>query len=74
MSVMLKIDRYLRATGLPPTKFGRLAVNDPRLVGDLRRGRQAGPTLVAKVEAYIAQNQTGKQKGNGAAHRTGHGT
>lgn len=54
MSVMLKIDRYLRATGLPPTKFGRLAVRDPRLVHDLKRGRQPGARMIARIEAYIA--------------------
>ena len=53
MSVLIKINRYLRATGMPVSKFGRLAVNDPRLVHDLKRGRQPGPTIVARVEAFI---------------------
>lgn len=54
MSLLVSIDRYLRGTGMPPTKFGRLSVNDPRLVGDLRRGRQPGPGVAARVEAFIA--------------------
>ena len=53
MSVLIKINRYLRATGMPVSKFGRLAVNDPRLVHDLKRGREPGPTIVARVEAFI---------------------
>ena len=53
MSLLVTIDRYLRGTGMPPTKFGRLAVNDPRLVGDLRRGRQPGRAIAQKVEAFI---------------------
>ncbi|MEO5866799.1 MAG: hypothetical protein ABIQ19_06775 [Sphingomonas sp.] len=53
--VLGKIDRYLRATGMPPTKFGRLAVNDPRLVRDLRAGREPGPRMVARVEAFIGK-------------------
>lgn len=53
MSVIVIIDRYLRATAMPPTKFGRLAVNDPRLVGDVRRGRQLRPKMIARVEAFI---------------------
>lgn len=56
MSVMQKIDRYLKATGLPPTKFGRLAVNDPRLVHDLKRGREPGRRMVARIEDYIQRN------------------
>ena len=41
-SLLLEIDRYLRRTGMRETTFGRAAVNDPRLVGDLRRGRVPG--------------------------------
>lgn len=53
MSIISKIDRYLYQTDMPATLFGRLAVNDPRLVGDLRRGRQPGARIVARIEAFI---------------------
>lgn len=53
MSVLNKIDRYLRLTRMPPTRFGRLAVNDPRLVGDLRRGRHPGATIIRRIETFI---------------------
>lgn len=56
MSVLQTIDRYLKATEMPPTKFGRLAVRDPRLVRDLKRGREPGVRMVARIEAYIARN------------------
>lgn len=49
-----KIEKFLRATGMPWTKFGRLAAHDPRLVGDLRNGRSPGPELSARIEAFIA--------------------
>ncbi len=52
-SLLAIIQRHLRATGMPPTRFGREAVRDPRLVGDLRRGRTAGPRLAARILAYI---------------------
>jgi hypothetical protein len=57
MSVLQKIDRYLKATAMPPTKFGRLAVRDPRLVHDLRRGREPGPRMVRRIEAFLAAQQ-----------------
>ena len=38
------------------TKFGRLAVGDPRLVHDLRRGRQAREPMVAKIETFIERH------------------
>ncbi|MEO7170429.1 MAG: hypothetical protein V4610_23230 [Pseudomonadota bacterium] len=57
MSVLAKIDRYLKKTGMPPTRFGRLAVNDPRLVGDLRNGRELGQRVLARVEAFLIQGR-----------------
>ena len=57
MSLLIEIDRYLRRTGMPATKFGRLAVRDPRLVGDLRRGRQPRPYTVARVRALLRGDQ-----------------
>ena len=53
MSLMVKIDAFLRRTHMPPTRFGRLAVRDPRRVGALRRGREPGARTVARVEAFI---------------------
>lgn len=34
-----RVERFLRETGMPWTKFGRLAAHDPRFVEDLRNGR-----------------------------------
>lgn len=42
---------------MPETKFGRLAVNDPRLVGDLRRGRSPGARMCTRVERFIMTGQ-----------------
>ena len=57
VSLLVKIDRYCRRTGLPPSKFGRLAVRDPRLVHDLRMGRQLGPAITRRIEAFMAEGQ-----------------
>ena len=57
MCLLFKIQSYLRRSGMPETKFGRLAVNDPRLVGDLRRGRIPGQKLTARVERFIMVGQ-----------------
>ncbi|MGI4733312.1 MAG: hypothetical protein ACRYFW_16435 [Janthinobacterium lividum] len=53
---MVKIDRYLRHTNMPPSTFGRRAINDPRLVPDLRRGRELRPGTTARVEAFLARH------------------
>lgn len=57
MSVRRKIELYLRRTGMPETRFGRLAVNDPRLVGDLRNGRELRAATQARVEAFLSAEQ-----------------
>lgn len=53
MSLITEIERYLRRTGVAETTFGRRAVNDPRLVGDLRRGRQPGPRIANRIKSLI---------------------
>lgn len=52
-SLLIEIDRYLRRTGISETTFGRLAVNDPRLVGDRRRGRMPGSSVRERVAAAM---------------------
>lgn len=54
MSLLPRIDRFLRETAMPPTTFGRRAVNDPHLVEDLRDGRRIGPRLTARIERFLA--------------------
>lgn len=52
--LIARINRYLTISKMPPTRFGRLAANDPRLVRDLRNGRSPGPRITARVEAFLA--------------------
>ncbi len=53
MSLLWQIERHLKETSTPATRFGRMAVKDPRLVHDLRRGRQPGPKMERRVLAFI---------------------
>ncbi|MBA4771641.1 MAG: hypothetical protein H2054_00860 [Sphingomonas sp.] len=57
MSVLVKVDRFLRATGMAPTRFGVLTLNDPALVRDLRRGRLPRPDTVARIDQFIAEHR-----------------
>ena len=54
MHVGREVEKFLKRTGMPPTKFGRLAVNDPRLVGDLRNGREPGSRVSGRILSFIA--------------------
>jgi hypothetical protein len=48
-----KIEAFMRQTKMPQTKFGRLAASDPRLVADLRLGRNVGRKLEQRVEHFM---------------------
>lgn len=54
MSVHWKIEKFLKEAEMPPTTFGRLAARDPRLVHDMRRGREVGEALTARIEAFLS--------------------
>ncbi len=56
--LLARIEAYLRKTGTPPTRFGRDAVRDPRLVHDLRRGRTASDRMAERVTAYIESQKS----------------
>ena len=66
MAILGKVERFLRRHDMPQTKFGRLAVNDPRLVGDLRRGRELREDTLKRVEAFLSRPPV--SHGRGAAH------
>ena len=48
-----KIESFLAETGIPWTKFGRIVAHDPRLVGDMRNGRNPRPALAKRIENFI---------------------
>jgi hypothetical protein len=54
MHLLSEIEKHLRQTGTPPTRFGRDAARDPRLVLDLRRGREPGRRLSERLRSYMA--------------------
>lgn len=52
-----KIEVFLRHTGMPATKFGRMAAKDPRFVLDLRNGRMPREITEKKVEHFMNNNR-----------------
>lgn len=51
--LLRRIEKFIEQTGMPVTKFGRLAAHDPRLVGDLRNGREPRSAMVSRVEHFM---------------------
>ncbi len=60
MPILYLVEKFLRRTDIPATRFGRLVAKDPRLVSDLRNGREVGTNLRCKIECFI-NNFSGEQ-------------
>lgn len=53
MHLLREVEKFLRLSDIPPTRFGRDAMGDPRFVFDLRNGRDPRPGTIARVRAYL---------------------
>ncbi len=51
--LIYQIERFLKRTGMPWTKFGRLAAHDPRFVEDLRNGRIPRYATEKRIEHFM---------------------
>lgn len=58
MLLLRRIELYLRRSETSATTFGRTAVNDPRFVHDLRRGREPRPETEARVQAWLDRKES----------------
>jgi len=56
VTLLMLIENHLRRTGIAPSRFGREAAGDPRLVHDMRRGRDVRRRLEMRVRAYIVKS------------------
>jgi hypothetical protein len=51
--LLRKIEQFIHEFQIPPTRFGRQCVRDPRLVFDLRLGREPGDRVRIRVEHFM---------------------
>lgn len=51
--MLTTIERFLREFHMPPTRFGRDCVRDPRLVFDMRQGREPGERMKRRIEHFM---------------------
>jgi len=52
-SLLQRIETFLKESDMPPSVFGRAAAHDPRLVSDLRGGRDPGFRMICRVEHFM---------------------
>jgi len=53
MYLMRRIELFLKRADMAPTRFGREAVGDPRLISDLKNGRELRDTTAARIVAWL---------------------
>lgn len=63
-SLLQRIEAFLKESAMPPSVFGRDAVRDPRLVTDLRGGREPGRQLICRVEHFMNKWRADRQAGH----------
>lgn len=51
--LLADVERFLEQTGVTPTAFGQMALNDPTLVHEMRRGRECKRATRAKIRDFI---------------------
>lgn len=54
-----RIEHLLKSKRMPPTRFGRDAVGDPKFVLQLRAGRRPRPATVQRVLQYLDESEAG---------------
>lgn len=47
------VEKFMREFGVPPTRFGRESIRDPRLVHDLRQGREPSERVKRRIEHFM---------------------
>jgi hypothetical protein len=52
-TLLRNIEIFLKEADMPPSVFGRYAARDPRLVSDIRAGREIGSRLKLRIENYM---------------------
>ena len=57
MTLLHRIEGYLRKSGTAATRFGMEVAGDPRLVFDIRRGREPRTHLRDLIESRLGAGQ-----------------
>ena len=52
-----RIEQFLRRSGMKPARFGRDVARDPRLVFDLRRGRELRPATAQRIRDWLDEQE-----------------
>jgi hypothetical protein len=51
--LLREVENFLRSSNVPPARFGREVMGDPRFVFDLRNGREPRPRTVERIRRFL---------------------
>jgi hypothetical protein len=51
--LLREVENFLRLTKIPPARFGREAMGDPRFVFDLRNGREPRHRTIERIRRFL---------------------
>ena len=57
MHLLREVEKFLRVSNVPPARFGREVMGDPRFVFDLRNGREPRARTVARIRKFLEAAQ-----------------
>ncbi len=61
MNEIRQVEKFLREFDMPPTRFGRMAVGDPRLVLDMRGGREIRTDMANRINGFMVGYRNAQQ-------------
>ncbi|WP_343346386.1 hypothetical protein WJT74_02340 [Sphingomicrobium sp. XHP0239] len=57
MYLLRDVEKFLKSNDIAAARFGRDAVNDPRFVFDLRRGREPRQRTIDRVRSFLEKGR-----------------
>jgi hypothetical protein len=54
--LLWRVEKYLRSSGMTPTRFGRESLGDPCFVFDLRKGREPRAGTAGRVVQFTIRS------------------
>jgi len=53
MYLIRRIEQFLARADMKPTRFGRETIGDPRLISDMKNGRELRDETIARIQAWL---------------------
>jgi hypothetical protein len=57
MHLLWRIENYLKRSGTSATRFGREVAHDPRLVLDMRNGREPKTAMTGRLTRFLDERE-----------------